>query len=299
MIEHVVPARAASRMGGREKGGKSLMSVDMACSVVLGEPFAGQATTPGPVALFPLEEYVGDVRQRILTRLGPNFEVATADHAPLYVLPSDDPDAGGFRLETATAIARLRATIEAYGLDLLFIDTLREAHGAKEDSADEMAPVIKPVRRLAHETGCAIVLVHHFNKQGTSRGSTAIDAAVDHLISFHPAEDAATLAGTLEIKGRYGPKIELGVRLGDGLRWEPTAVATVGKIAARTAILGALAVAPEPLDAKALVEVTGFKEQTVRNVLTALTKERPSPLVPVGDGTRRDPRRFALAEEAA
>jgi hypothetical protein len=299
VIEDLVPAQALTRFGAREKGGKSLMTIDMACSVVLAEPFAGLGVTPGPAALFPLEEYIGEVRTRIETRLEPDFDVATADHAPLYVFPSDDPDAGGFRLESPTAIARLDATIAAYGLDLLFIDTLREAHGKKEDSADEMAPVIKPVRRLAHKTGCAIVLVHHFNKQGTSRGSTAIDAAMDQLISFHPAEDAATLAGTLEVKGRYGPKLDLGVQLEAGLRWERSTLAKVGKTAAREAILAALATAPGPLDAKAIAQTTGVKEATVRNALTALVKERPSPVISIGGGTRSDPRMFALADEAA
>src|SRR5215203_504438 len=69
VIDGLVYCRSLTRLGAREKAGKSLMGVDMACSTVLGEDFLGRPTRQGPVALIPLEELIGEVRQRILTRL--------------------------------------------------------------------------------------------------------------------------------------------------------------------------------------------------------------------------------------
>src|SRR4051812_2542529 len=65
VIEGLIYCRSIVRLGAREKSGKSLMGVDMACSVVLGEEFLGRPTRRGPVALIPLEEQIAEIRQRI------------------------------------------------------------------------------------------------------------------------------------------------------------------------------------------------------------------------------------------
>lgn len=67
---------------------------------------------------------------------------------------------------------------------LLILDPLRQWHMVSENSTEEMTYVIQIFKKLAAETGCAILFLHHVNKmsitsgsgddQAASRGSTAI-----------------------------------------------------------------------------------------------------------------------------
>jgi RecA-family ATPase len=41
---------------------------------------------------------------------------------------------------------------------LVVLDPLRELHSGREDLSDEMAPIIRPLRQIAHETGVTIAL---------------------------------------------------------------------------------------------------------------------------------------------
>lgn len=70
------------------------------------------------------------------------------------------------------------------GARLCVIDTLARFHSADENSNGEMSWVLSAFERVAHETGCAILLLHHTAKaaalngqqsaQQSSRGASAI-----------------------------------------------------------------------------------------------------------------------------
>ena len=102
---------------------------------------------------------------------------------------------------------------------LVVLDTLRELHTSQEDRSDEMGPLLRPVRQLAHQTGTTILVNHHQNRGGTFRGSTAIRAAFDLEWAFTRTDDddeAGDPKGTLKVEGRHGPRTILKVRLGHG-----------------------------------------------------------------------------------
>jgi RecA-family ATPase len=75
---------------------------------------------------------------------------------------------------------KLKKTIE--GASLLVIDTLRRFHVLDENSSSEMTSLIACLERVAEETNCSILFVHHVNKslaantdnQQSSRGSTVL-----------------------------------------------------------------------------------------------------------------------------
>ncbi len=69
------------------------------------------------------------------------------------------------------------------GLRLIIIDTLKRSHRGEENSNDSMGFVLQHFEFLAKETGAAVLLLHHENKnstvsdesgQGASRGASAI-----------------------------------------------------------------------------------------------------------------------------
>jgi RecA-family ATPase len=51
---------------------------------------------------------------------------------------------------------RLYATVKAQDPVVVVLDPMRELHGQREDSADDMGPLLRPLRQLAHETNTAV-----------------------------------------------------------------------------------------------------------------------------------------------
>ena len=51
-----------------------------------------------------------------------------------------------------------------------------------ENSKQDTQPVFNHLRKIAEDTSAAIVIVHHANKTGGYRGSSAIKGAVDTMV---------------------------------------------------------------------------------------------------------------------
>lgn len=89
-----------------------------------------------------------------------------------------------------------------------------------------MAPLLRKLRGLAHCTGVTIIVNHHQNKSGGSRGSGAIPGAGDTTWSFSrndakPAEPGLVSPprGALVVEGRRIPKHEIVIQFGSDGRW--------------------------------------------------------------------------------
>lgn len=71
------------------------------------------------------------------------------------------------------------------GAALIVLDTLRALHTAKEDKSDDMEPIMQGCKLLRASTNATILIIHHDNAESSrTRGSTAIDAAVDNYFSI-------------------------------------------------------------------------------------------------------------------
>lgn len=137
-------------IGGRPGGGKSLLGVRIATDV----------SKKGNVILSQTEEIDS-------TMLGPRLDAAGAnkrriiyDAEPLF--PED--------------IGRIRRMIEKYDVKLMLCDPVNEhlSEGVKR-SSDSIRKATRPLKKLAQETGCAIVLVDHVIKN-VARNSHPLNA---------------------------------------------------------------------------------------------------------------------------
>jgi hypothetical protein len=200
-------------------------------------------------------------------------------------------------------MARLRATILKLEPIIIVLDPMRELHELSENDADEMGPLLRPLRQITHETNTAIVLNHHMNRGGTARGSTAIRASVDQEWAFERTDDGkeqenGSATGTITIVGRYGPREIIGVKLGDGLRWKPADPRLImgQERSARDRVLETLRGAGDWLDVEAIIAATGDEKKTVQNTISRLLRETPPSILVAGTGYKNDPRRFRIAE---
>jgi RecA-family ATPase len=97
-------------------------------------------------------------------------------------IPFDFISLGGFKLDNRKSEEILEAEIKRLGSQLVIIDSLSEVMDGDENSKQETLPVFNATRRISASTGAAMVLVHHPNKMGMYRGSSAIKQAVDLMI---------------------------------------------------------------------------------------------------------------------
>jgi hypothetical protein len=102
----------------------------------------------------------------------------------------------------------LRRRIIQHDIKLVIIDNLGAIRGRTEENSAEMMRVMQPLRRLCEDTGTAIVIIHHQNKNaGTDRagdrlrGHSCIEAALD-LALYVGRDDRSTLVTVQSTKTR-------------------------------------------------------------------------------------------------
>lgn len=91
----------------------------------------------------------------------------------------------------------LRAEIIERGIDVLAIDPFVSSHEVDENSNSLIDSIVKRWKRLAFETGCSIVLVHHTKKMGgrevraeDSRGAVALINVARSTLVINPMSEA-------------------------------------------------------------------------------------------------------------
>jgi regulatory protein RepA len=226
-IDFVLPGLIAGTVGvlaAPAGTGKSYAALQICASVAAGADLAGLGSpTPGEVAYLPAEDPEIVVQHRLFYGLAPQLtpEQRAAVELNLAVEPLMD--------ETPDLMERrwLDFLEEACtGRRLAVLDTLSMFHTLKEQDNSDMSRFIGRVKRAAARTGCAVVLVHHTNKNsetdGTGdlasavRGATAIVAnsrwVANMRLATEAEKDAAAVEGDLVrlgvSKGNYGKRIE-------------------------------------------------------------------------------------------
>lgn len=160
---------------GKPKGGKSTLIALLAAAAGGAGLWLNRAAGRGAV-LWIAAERADDTTRNL-------FAVIDDDNAPIAIA------AGAVDLTKADTAGDLIAACRRLAADtrlpvvLVVIDTLsRCIAGADENSAKEMSLVMATLNAVASEIGATIVVLHHTTKTGGTRGSTAIDAAVDAVI---------------------------------------------------------------------------------------------------------------------
>ena len=180
LVESLWTHEAVGFVAGQPKSGKSWLALDFAVSVATGTPVLDNyaVTDPGPVLVFPAEEALTAVRDRvagICRHRSVDFETLNVWFIGSYALRLDSPD-DCEALENTVCTLRPR---------LLILDPLIRLHNADENSSTEIARVLSFLRDLQRKYALAVLVVHHARKNTSSdvglglRGSTEIRAWSD------------------------------------------------------------------------------------------------------------------------
>jgi len=160
LIEGLWAEQAVGILGGEPKCCKSFLALDIAVSVASATPCLRRFAVPrgGPVLLFPAEDSLGVVRQRL-------DGICRAARTSLDTLPLFVITAPRLLLDVPQDRERLRHTVEKLRPSLLVLDPFIRLHRADENASKEVAPLLGYLRELQREFGLAVLLVHHVRKR--------------------------------------------------------------------------------------------------------------------------------------
>jgi hypothetical protein len=168
----VVPRLAwegrVTALGSAPKDGKSTLLGQAVAAKVRGDAFLGEPMQAGNVVWLALDESLADAVTRLDT-------FHAADGVTFF---KERPD-----------IDELKEKIAEKRAQLLVIDTLTEfVSGIVEDGNLQAGwqPILKDLRGIAQDTGCAIVLLDHTGKSNPNSllGSTQKAAGVDVIVTM-------------------------------------------------------------------------------------------------------------------
>ncbi len=163
LIECLWADQAVGILGGQPKCCKSFLALDIAVSVAAGVPCLRQFLVgrQGPVLLFPAEDSLPVVRQRV-------EGICVAAGISIDALPLHVITAPRLLLDLAEDQQRLRETVASVRPALLILDPFIRLHRADENASKDVAPLLGYLRELQREFTMAVLLVHHVRKGSSS-----------------------------------------------------------------------------------------------------------------------------------
>ena len=176
IVDGLISAGSVNVFYGEGGSKKTWALLDMAISVARGESWLNLTTQAGGVLV--IDEESG--RRRITRRIGEVLRGHNADSdTPVYCV-----SLAAFDFGNPNDIGELYNLIVSTKARLIIIDALADVMpGRDENAVKDVQPVFLSLRRIAEDTQAAIILIHHSNKGGNYRGSTAIKGALDLLVS--------------------------------------------------------------------------------------------------------------------
>lgn len=185
IVQDVFSAGSVSILAGEPGSGKTWALLDCAVSVALGAWWLGYHVTQYPVLI--VDEESGP--RRLMRRLGDVLRGHEAGpQTPVYFV-----SLARFDLWQPDDVGYLQGAILDTGARFVVIDALADVMpGRDENAVKDVQPVFMALRGIAEATQAAIVVIHHNNKAGGYRGSTAIKGAVDLLLTAEKQNNVLT-----------------------------------------------------------------------------------------------------------
>ncbi len=170
---------------------KTYVMIDLAVCLALGKPWLGFETKQVPVLLIDEESGVRRTNRRLGDIMRGHF---ASGNIPLQYISLARFN---FRLNgttSSTDLAMLEEKIRETNAKFVIIDALADIMpGADENTVKDVQPIFMGLRQVADATGSAIVVIHHSNRSGGYRGSSAILGALDLLLKVESKKESPNI----------------------------------------------------------------------------------------------------------
>jgi AAA domain len=165
LIKDIWVDKSRGLIAGHPGVGKTWLALDMLLSVSSGQLCLGKYTPNGVGATLLVEEEAS------------LLNLARRVHSMARSRGLKDTELSNFHHVTRQFLKipkyekELIAFIKAKNIKLVVFDSLRRFHNAKENSSDEMQPVLESFARMNIGAECSVILIHHLAKGGQDVGS--------------------------------------------------------------------------------------------------------------------------------
>jgi RecA-family ATPase len=216
LIKPLIPSGGRAIIASAAKAGKSSFGLQMALSIVEGQPFLNYGT---PKAQSVLYCQVDNPRTLWQERFAMIQQVRSLSTAVKFGILDKEDLPYPFNILEIGHCQALRAYVDEWQPGLVIIDTLRESFRGDENDSDVLQRVFSSFTVACRPA--AILFIHHSKKPSTGkdatphalldsgRGSSYIPGAVDTFLSikgYKPHTDKVTgeiiRKGTLSVQGR-------------------------------------------------------------------------------------------------
>lgn len=171
VIDGLLENRGFTAVVGAPGIGKSSVVLDMAAAISTGRRWMGRKTMHQPVLYLPGEGLSGAV-QRLLA-----WESAHDVDLGESLIVGDSIIQVAASQEAWSAVV---TRILEFNIGLIIIDTFARASvGLEENSATDIGRAIAKFDRVRKATNAGLLVVHHTGKSGGTRGSSALNGALD------------------------------------------------------------------------------------------------------------------------
>jgi RecA-family ATPase len=169
-------------LAGEAGTGKTYLSLELIRCVSLGEPFLSMNTKKGNCLFIDCESDRTTLKMRIKA-----LEQASGQNMKLNYICEQ------IKFDNQSVI-EIVEFIKNKNISLLVIDSLMASNiGANENDVKDINLYFEKMRIITKETGATIIIIHHLNKSGGVRGSSAIIGAVDNLYKLTAQAQAKEL----------------------------------------------------------------------------------------------------------
>jgi len=192
IVENIVAEKSINLWYGQWGSKKTWSAIDLGVCVAIGKAWLGMQVKQNTVLI--IDEESGDSRlaDRIkMTMMGESADAKT---------PIKSVSLAQFNLlKQPSDSVYLLALIEEVGAKLVIIDALADIMlGGDENSVKDTQPVFACLRKIAEVSGASMIVIHHANKLGGYRGSSAIAGAIDTMIKIESKQDSDVITFNTE-----------------------------------------------------------------------------------------------------
>lgn len=181
-------------IGGKQKIGKSILSLNIATRLVLGEDFLGfRVPKPRKVLLYQQEISAEQMKERTDKIFGNNDSSPKLDNLFTYTNPPEEI----IKITKSQDRARLHEDIEECRPDLVIFDPLSTFHNSNENDEQEMSRVFDCFSKIRNKFKVGVLIIHHIGKPSLAprngshqlRGSSTIGDRADSIIILNELPD--------------------------------------------------------------------------------------------------------------
>jgi len=189
VIENLLPLGSLACLFGEPAKGKSFVALDIAFCTSQGIAWHGLKVEQGTVIYI-----AGEGLDGIAKRIKALAAKYGCDDAKDFYLSN-----GSIDLADNKSVQSLLHELDGKkSIKLIVIDTMHRNFTGDENSAKDIAMLVKHADDLKDQTGATILIVHHSgkSKQSEARGSSALKAALDVEIKVTNEKGIVTLKNT-------------------------------------------------------------------------------------------------------